>query len=67
MVDQILIAQEDMGQRVSNVVAMGQGEPFLNYDNTLAASVSYTHLDVYKRQLLLRPRSCSRPGYFSNA
>ena len=34
MVDQILIAQEDMGQRVSNVVAMGQGEPFLNYDST---------------------------------
>lgn len=35
--DQVLIAQEDMGRRVSNVVGMGQGEPFLNYDNTLAA------------------------------
>lgn len=37
IVDQVLLAQEDMGTRVSNVVGMGQGEPFLNYDNTLAA------------------------------
>ncbi|MDO4182734.1 MAG: 23S rRNA (adenine(2503)-C(2))-methyltransferase RlmN [Coriobacteriia bacterium] len=37
MVDQILVAQEDMGMRVSNVVAMGQGEPFLNYQNTIDA------------------------------
>lgn len=37
MVDQILLAGKDMGMRVSNVVAMGQGEPFLNYDNVIAA------------------------------
>lgn len=37
IVDQVLIAQEDMGIRVTNVVGMGQGEPFLNYDNTVAA------------------------------
>ena len=37
MADQILIAQEDCDERVTNVVAMGQGEPFLNYENTLAA------------------------------
>ena len=35
--DQVIIAQEDMGKRVTNVVGMGQGEPFLNYDNTMAA------------------------------
>lgn len=35
--DQVLIAQDDMGKRVTNVVGMGQGEPFLNYDNTMAA------------------------------
>ena len=35
--DQITIAGRDMGMRVSNVVVMGQGEPFANYDNTLAA------------------------------
>lgn len=37
MVDQIAYIQEDMGMRVSHVVSMGQGEPFLNYDATLAA------------------------------
>lgn len=37
IVDQVLIAQEEMGRRVTNAVGMGQGEPFLNYDNTLAA------------------------------
>lgn len=37
IVDQVLVAQEKMEQRVSNVVLMGQGEPFLNYENTIGA------------------------------
>lgn len=37
MVRQVLIAQADMNRRVTNVVAMGQGEPFLNYEHTLSA------------------------------
>lgn len=37
MVSQILVCQDLTGMRVSNVVAMGQGEPFLNYQNVLAA------------------------------
>ena len=37
MVEQILLAQNDMGRRVSNLVAMGQGEPFLNYKNLINA------------------------------
>ncbi|WP_406566189.1 23S rRNA (adenine(2503)-C(2))-methyltransferase RlmN [Eggerthella sinensis] len=37
IIDQVLIAQDDMGKRVTNVVGMGQGEPFLNYDNTMEA------------------------------
>lgn len=37
IVDQVFVAQDDMGSRVTNVVGMGQGEPFLNYDNTMAA------------------------------
>ena len=48
MVDQITIVQNDFGQRVSNAVAMGQGEPFLNYKNTLAA------LRILNHQKLLR-------------
>jgi 23S rRNA (adenine2503-C2)-methyltransferase len=34
--EQVRLVAEDFNRRVSNVVAMGQGEPFLNYDNTLA-------------------------------
>ncbi len=37
IVDQVLVAREDFGARVSNVVVMGQGEPFLNYDHVLSA------------------------------
>ena len=37
MVWQVLACQNDFDMRVSNLVAMGQGEPFLNYDNVVAA------------------------------
>lgn len=37
IVDQVLTVQNDFGRRVSNVVFMGQGEPFSNYDNTIGA------------------------------
>jgi 23S rRNA (adenine2503-C2)-methyltransferase len=37
MVDQVSVVSQDFGRRVTNVVAMGQGEPFANYDAVLAA------------------------------
>ena len=37
IVDQVGVARRDMGVRVTSVVFMGQGEPFANYDATLAA------------------------------
>jgi 23S rRNA (adenine2503-C2)-methyltransferase len=37
MVDQVRLVGEDFGGRVTNAVAMGQGEPFANYDATLGA------------------------------
>ncbi|MCI9130280.1 MAG: 23S rRNA (adenine(2503)-C(2))-methyltransferase RlmN [Eggerthellaceae bacterium] len=37
MVDQVVAVRDDFGTHVSNVVAMGQGEPFLNYDNLMTA------------------------------
>ena len=37
ILDQVLIANIAFGKRVTNVVVMGQGEPFANYENTLAA------------------------------
>lgn len=40
MLGQILAAQNDTGERVSNIVMMGIGEPLDNYDN----SVKFLHL-----------------------
>jgi 23S rRNA (adenine2503-C2)-methyltransferase len=37
IVDQVLTVQEDFGQRVSNVVFMGMGEPLLNTENVIRA------------------------------
>ena len=37
IIAQVALVQEDFQERVSNVVVMGQGEPFLNYDEVLAA------------------------------
>lgn len=37
IVDQLTLIGEDFGQRVTNAVAMGQGEPFANYDHVLDA------------------------------
>ncbi|MGK7891422.1 MAG: 23S rRNA (adenine(2503)-C(2))-methyltransferase RlmN [Leptolyngbyaceae cyanobacterium] len=37
IIDQVLTVQEDFGQRVSNLVFMGMGEPLLNPENVLVA------------------------------
>lgn len=37
MVDQVRLVGQDFGRRVSNAVAMGQGEPFANYPSTMSA------------------------------
>ena len=37
IVDQVIAVQKDFDKRVTNVVIMGQGEPFANYDATMAA------------------------------
>lgn len=37
MIDQILAVNRISGENVTNVVVMGMGEPFLNYENLLAA------------------------------
>lgn len=37
MVDQLSVVALDFGRRVTNAVAMGQGEPFANYDALLGA------------------------------
>ncbi len=37
IVDQIIAVQKDYSDHITNVVVMGQGEPFLNYDEVLRA------------------------------
>ncbi|MHB9004630.1 MAG: 23S rRNA (adenine(2503)-C(2))-methyltransferase RlmN [Coriobacteriia bacterium] len=37
MVDQVRLVSRDFDRRVTNAVAMGQGEPFANYEPTLGA------------------------------
>lgn len=37
IVDQVLAVQRDFGERVTNVVVMGQGEPFANYEAVMGA------------------------------
>ena len=37
MFDQVRLVGDDFGHRVTNVVAMGQGEPFANYDAAILA------------------------------
>ena len=48
IVDQILTVQKDFGIRVTNIVAMGQGEPFLNIDNLLGALQIINHPKLLK-------------------
>lgn len=45
MVWQLIVCQDDMDARVSNAVAMGQGEGFLNYQNLIAALQFINHPD----------------------
>lgn len=37
LVQQVAYVQKDFDARVSNIVVMGQGEPFLNYDEVISA------------------------------
>ena len=37
IVEQIILAEQDTGEKISNVVFMGIGEPFDNYDNVVKA------------------------------
>ncbi len=37
IVEQILAVEQDIGEHISNIVFMGIGEPFDNYDNVMHA------------------------------
>ena len=43
IIDQIIFAQKDVGERISNIVLMGIGEPFDNFENVLIFLDNVTH------------------------
>ena len=45
---QISAMEKDSGERVGNVVVMGQGEPFLNYENTIQAIKVLNRFEAFK-------------------
>ncbi len=52
IVDQIIIIQKDTGQTITNLVFMGQGEPLLNYDETVKAiKIINTELEIGMRRI----------------
>ena len=56
MLDQVLYSQKDIGQRISNVVLMGIGEPLDNFDNVLRFIKLITHpsgLNIGARHITL--------------
>jgi 23S rRNA (adenine2503-C2)-methyltransferase len=61
IVDQVLTVQEDFGQRVSNIVFMGMGEPLLNSENVLEA-VRSLNQDVGIGQRLITLSTVGIPG-----
>jgi 23S rRNA (adenine2503-C2)-methyltransferase len=62
IIDQVLTVQEDFGQRVSNIVFMGMGEPLLNVDNVLAA-VRSLNLDIGIGQRSITISTVGIPGH----
>jgi 23S rRNA (adenine2503-C2)-methyltransferase len=62
IVDQVLTVQEDFGQRVSNIVFMGMGEPLLNTENVLGA-VRSINQDIGIGQRLITISTVGIPGH----
>lgn len=54
--DQVTMVADDFEKRVSNIVVMGQGEPFINYDNSIDAlkKLNNKHgLDIGSRHITI--------------
>ncbi|NOY76404.1 MAG: 23S rRNA (adenine(2503)-C(2))-methyltransferase RlmN [Calditrichaeota bacterium] len=56
IVDQVLAVERELGVRVTNIVLMGMGEPFHNYENVLRAAELFSHpegLSIGQRKITL--------------
>ena len=76
IVEQILIAEDDIGERISHVVVMGIGEPFDNYDNIIkfvkiindpkGLEIGIRHITVSTCGLVTRITSFAEDGKGAN-
>lgn len=62
IVDQVLTVQEDFGERVSNIVFMGMGEPLLN-TNAVVAAIRCLNQDVGIGQRMITVSTVGIPGH----
>ncbi len=72
MVGQIIAMQKDIGERISNVVVMGIGEPLDNYDNLIRflkainskenLNIGYRHISVSTCGIVNRILSLAKEG-----
>jgi 23S rRNA (adenine2503-C2)-methyltransferase len=62
IVDQVMTVQEDFGQRVSNIVFMGMGEPLLNTANVVKA-VRSLNQDIGIGQRFITISTVGIPGH----
>lgn len=54
IVDQILIIQRDTGEKITNVVYMGQGEPLLNFDEVIkSVKIINSELEIGMRRITI--------------
>jgi 23S rRNA (adenine2503-C2)-methyltransferase len=61
IVDQVLFVQSHIGQRITNLVYMGMGEPMLNYDNVMKSVEILT--DDHSLNIGWRHITVSTAGY----
>lgn len=45
IIDQVIIVEQELGSKISNIVFMGMGEPLLNYNNVKKAISIFTNSD----------------------
>lgn len=72
ILNQVIFAQKDMGERISNIVMMGIGEPFDNFENVLkflenvnhpdGLNIGYRHISISTCGIVPKIRELSELG-----
>ncbi|MBI5020525.1 MAG: 23S rRNA (adenine(2503)-C(2))-methyltransferase RlmN [Ignavibacteriales bacterium] len=54
IIDQLIAVKKDIGKKITNLVYMGMGEPFLNYDNVMKSiEIISTGMDIAARRIIV--------------